>query len=155
MDQETASYLGAYSRRKVRHEIGELWELPNKPQRVIDFERLSDAGKEKVRESPQWPELARYYDRYHDVIQHNVGEHAWRQQIGYEPRGKVEYVNGTYTEPLRRPIPKEQQWEIGPDNFWHRPECPYRLSDYQKLECDCHRGRRQPKAKKDLDQVPF
>jgi hypothetical protein len=128
--------------------LGELWNLPEKPESVIEFEALKKEGKAKIREVPEWSEIAKYYDRVNEVIQHNVGEHAWRQQIGYEPRGSVEYVKGTFVQPLRESVPKDEQWELGPDDFWHGPQCPYRVSNYKKLTCDCHRGRRPIRVRK-------
>lgn len=123
-----------------------MWRLPDKPQVVIEFERLKESGKEEIRRLSEYQEIKKYYDRCDEVIQHNVGEHAWRQQIGYEPVGKVEYFNGSFIKVLRDPIPKDQRWELGPDHFWHKPECAYRISNYKELNCECHVGRKMPRA---------
>jgi class 3 adenylate cyclase len=122
--------------------IGKLLLLPEKAQVVIEFEGLSEKAKEKIRDSHQWPEIAEYYNEYHRVIQHNVAEHAWRQQIGYEIRGVVQYVGKTFVKPLSDPSPDSEKWEKGPDRFWHMPGCEYRLTGYTDLKlCRCHRGR--------------
>lgn len=122
--------------------------MPEKTDTVIEFEKLNSKAKEKVRDSEEWPEIARYYDRYHEVIQHNVGVHAWRQMIGLEPRGRVEYVNGSFVMPLRELIPKEEQWEFGPDKLWHKPDCEYRKSEYKEGICECNPSRKRMRFQK-------
>ncbi len=84
--------------------VGRLLDLPEKPWIVTEFEGLSEKEKQKVRDSKEWPEIAKYYDDYHDTVQHNVGEHIWRQRIGYEPRGLISFTYGRFID-NRDPCP--------------------------------------------------
>ncbi len=104
--------------------------------------------KEKVRISPEWPEIARYYDKYHDVIQHNVAVHSWRQKCGLEPRGMVEYGKVRFVFPLIETYPESLKWVKGPDEKTHGPDCKYRSHDWNDpFWCDCrgHIGRKKEK----------
>ena len=148
----------------------ELLKLPEKPQAVIDFEAMKPKDKQAVRDSSEWPEIARYYDQYQDVIQHNVSFHAHKMRMGEELIGLVQYVGNTFIFPVHKPVPKDQQWERGPDKIWHKPDCEHRISGYRKAEgCYCAGKRKRvfsdlPKEperkerlpyKDDVEEVPF
>ncbi len=77
---------------------GKLLTIPEKPRAVSEFESLSLKERDKIRGSSEWTEIAKHYDRYHEVIQLNVSEHLWRQKIGFEPRGLIEYVFGSFVD---------------------------------------------------------
>lgn len=105
-----------YARQEKQTNENELWNLPEKSQNVIEFEELKEDSKKRIRDSHEWPEIAKYYNRYHDVIQHNVSVHAYRMRTGLEPIGKVQYVGNTFVQPIHSKVPKDQQWKLGPGN---------------------------------------
>src|SRR4030042_5359365 len=80
----------------------EFLPLPEKPRNVIEFEGLKREGKEKIRESSEGTEIARYYDRIQEVLQHNISVHAYRMRIGLEPIGRVQYIENNFVYPIHK-----------------------------------------------------
>ncbi len=102
--------------------------------------------KDKLKGTPEYGEIEKYYDEYHWTIQHNVSVHAYRMNMGQEPIGKVQYVQNTFVLPVHYPVPKNQQWEEGPDKIYHNPSCPYKESGYSdELARECHCGKKRAK----------
>jgi hypothetical protein len=123
---------------------------------VFDFESMSLKEKIEVRASSEWPEIAKYFDEYHNVVQHNVSVHAHRMHMGLEPIGKVQYVGNTFVIPVHQYVAKEFQWEVGPDGISHKPSCEYRLSGYSKpFECHCGKRRERSIFKKTEECLPY
>lgn len=127
--------------KQIKNE-DDLRTLPAKPQIVLEFEKSSFKDKSEIRYSSEWPEIAKYYNEYHSIIQHNMATHAFRMRKGIEPIGKVQYIGNTFIIPIHYPTPKDQHWEKGPDNIYHKPSCQFRISNYTDSNpCHCGKGR--------------
>ena len=120
--------------------------MPEKPEIVAEYGKMNKEDREKLIGTDEFQQVKNYYDEYHWTIQHNISVHVHRMKMGQESIGKVQYIGNTFVLPVHYPVPKDQQWEEGPDGIFHPPSCAYRESRYDKemlRECRCGKKKRK------------